>query len=123
MRYLLALVLVGFMAGCAKAPPQLSPAGKSDFYKTQVVHQLDLLRDTAIAANALPTPLLSTDDTRQVVAVHRSLLLTLQSSEAGWVAAVKMGLDQMVEKFKPAQKAVIAPYVAAVKLILDEVTQ
>lgn len=123
-RLLPILVLLAIVSSaCPKAPPSLSPVGKTDFYKTQVVHQLDLLRDTAIAANALPNPLLSTDDTREVVAVHRSLLLTLQASTDGWVPAVKLGLDQINQKLKPPQQVVAAPYIAAIKLILDEVTQ
>jgi hypothetical protein len=121
MRYLLALVLVGFMAGCAKAPPTLSPAGAADFHKTQVVDQLNILRDTVIRANALPNPLISTDDTRVVVKAHRSILVTIQASQAGWQTAVGTALDELGHNLKPQGAAFIAPYVALAKTLLQEI--
>lgn len=118
MRYLLALVLVGFM-GCAKAPPSLSPAGQADFNRTRVVKALDLVRDTAIDAEA--AHVIATDDVRQVVLWHSSAVKVVAVSGTGWKATVTTTLDEALSHTKPVTQSKLAPYVALLKALIAEV--
>ncbi len=106
-------------AGCAKAPPSLSPAGQSDFNKTRVVKALDLVRDTAVDAEA--AHVISTDDTRQVVLWHKSAVNVVAASETGWKATVTSTLDQTVSHLKPETQTKLGPYVALLKALIGEV--
>lgn len=119
MRYLLALVLVGFMAGCAKAPPSLSPTGVADFNKTRVVKALDLVRDTAVDAEA--AHVIATDDARQVVLWHKSAVTVVAASETGWKAIVTTTVDQTVSHLSSAAQSRLGPYIALLKALLQEV--
>jgi hypothetical protein len=106
-------------AGCAKAPPSLSPAGQADFNKTRVVKALDLVRDTAVDAEA--AHVISTDDTRQVVLWHKSAVSVVAGSETGWKGTVTTTLDQVVTHLKPEAQTKLGPYVALLKALIAEV--
>ena len=57
-------VAVQSCASITPAPAGLSAAGVVAFNQTRLVKALDVIRDTAISANAQPKPLISTDETR-----------------------------------------------------------
>src|SRR5678815_1041222 len=120
---LLPLLLVGLLslpsASCTKAPPNLTPAGKAAFQKTQVLKSLDLLRDIAIDAEA--NGVLHTADARKIVSYHRDTVAIMQASDLGWKAAVATGLDVLVKELPPDAGQKIAPYVALLKVVLAEV--
>ncbi len=118
MRYLLALVLVGFMAGCASAPPTLSTAAQGDFNRTRVVKSIDIVRDAAVDAEA--AHVISTDDARQVVIWHKSAVNVVAASSTGWKDALTTTLDEAL-KNRPTLQAKLAPYVALFKALLQEV--
>lgn len=121
---LLSLVLVPALlfTSCAKAPPELSPTGKADFYKTRVVKALDELRDTAIAAEANKPQLLSTADTRIVVEAHQSILRTIQASEdASWNLTAQAAVKEARDRLTAAGKTQLAPYFALALTLLQEV--
>ncbi len=118
MRYLLALVLVGFMAGCASAPPTLSTAAQGDFNRTRVVKSIDIVRDAAVDAEA--AHVISTDDARQVVIWHKSAVNVVAASSTGWKDALTTTLDEAL-KNRPTLQAKMAPYVALFKALLQEV--
>ncbi len=109
--------------GCASAPPNLSPAAQQAWYATRVVKGLDVLRDTAIDANAQTPPLLTTTETRCVVLVHQTALQTMQAKASGWPTAVSTALDGLKRPgcLTPRSVTVLAPYVAIVKTALLEI--
>jgi len=117
----LAILMVVQLIACAKAPPNLSPAGVTAFNQTRVVKGLDLLRDTAVSANAQLPPLVTTDTTRKIVQYHQAALLTIQASADGWKAAVAAGLDGATASLSSVEQQTLAPYIALVKTILQAV--
>jgi hypothetical protein len=124
MRTLIACCCLALsLVSCASAPPSLSAAGASAYKKTQVVKVLDLLRDTAIAANAQTPPLVSTATTRKIVEAHKTALLTIQGSDAGWAAAVGVTLTQLSRdpSFLPAELQRLEPYFSIAAQVIKQV--
>lgn len=120
---LLPLLLIGFLAlpSCAKAPPNLSPAGQAAFQKTRVIKGLDLLRDFAIDAEAAQPQVLTTDATRKIVKGHQAALKILDAAGTGWPNLVSAVLDGVVSELTPADRTKVAPYIGLVKALLQEV--
>lgn len=116
----IAVLLVG-LVGCAKVPPDLTPEATTAFKATQVVKALDLLRDTAITANAQQPPVLDEDTTRKVVTYHQSAVKIIQASPSGWVPAVNQGLDEVVNNLKPGDRALLQPYATLIKTVIQEI--
>ena len=116
-RLILILALAG--SACASAPPLASPVATADFRNTQVIQGLDQLRDIAINANAQNPPLLSTATTRKVVQAHEAALKTIHAMANGWQATVLAGLDGVVVTLTPSEQAILAPYIALVKTIIQ----
>ncbi len=110
-------------ASCAKAPPNLTPQATVAFKGTQAVKALDILRDTAVSANAQNPPLLSEDITRKVVLYHQATVKTIQSSTAGWQSAALTGLTALLDSVPPAQRAVLEPYTVLIRTVIQEVTR
>lgn len=127
MKYLFVLVALTITLGCAescaKAPPNLTPEATAAFNGLQAVRALDLLRDTAIAANAQVPPLIDEATTRKIVLYHQSAVKIVQASPGGWKPAVQTGLDELLKDLSPSSKQTLAPYVALLKSILNEVTR
>lgn len=123
MKKLLVTLLLVSVVGCAKVPPNLTPAATTAFKGTQVVKALDLLRDTAISANAQNPPLLDTDTTRKVVLYHQSSVKIIQASPSGWVPAVNQGLDEVINNLKPGDRELLRPYATLIKTVINEVTR
>lgn len=123
MLRLLPLLLVGFLAlpSCAKAPPNLSPAGAAAFQKTRVIKALDLLRDFAIDGEAATPQIVSTDTTRKIVTAHASILKVMDVAGAGWQQLVSTSLGEVVNNLPAVDRPKVAPYVALVQAILLEV--
>jgi hypothetical protein len=118
---LIAALLVS--SACVKAPPTLTPAGVAAFNGTRVVKALDVLRDSAIAANAQVPPLLSTATTRKVVTYHESALKTIQAAPSGWVPTVQAGLTEVGKDLPPAEQQQLGPYLALVQTLIMEVAK
>lgn len=118
-KYIVLLALAA--ASCTHAPPTLSPAAQVQFNDTRVVKALDLVRDTAIDANAQTPPLFSTSATRVVVTFHRAALQIINASQSGWQAAILQALDglQKNAQLLPAEVQRLAPYVALVKVLIQ----
>jgi len=117
---LLACLLAGGMA-CASAPPNLNPQATQAFYNTRVEHVLNLLRETAVSAHAQTPPMLSTPIFRRVVQYHESSIKIMHAAGSGWQPAVAAGLDELTKDVTPAEKQLLAPYVALARTILQEV--
>ena len=119
----LALLALISQLGCAKAPPHLTPDGQKAFYKTRVIKTIDLARDFAIDGEATTPKVVSTDTARQVVTWHRSTLLTIQASDAGWQAAVDKALTELQANLSESDRAKFAPYIVLARVTLKEVLQ
>ncbi len=123
MKYGCSTLLVALaLAGCAPAPPNLTPTATAAFYKTRVIKALDVVRDTAIDAAATTPPLMTQASANTVVKIHRSALRTIQASAAGWPAAVQTALDEGLKNLPKHDADLVAPYVALVKVLLQGVT-
>lgn len=124
MRHLIALLLLGFviLPACAKAPPTLSPAATRAFNQTRVIQALDIIRDTAIAAEAATPPQMTTATTRKVVTAHQSALRVMDAAGAGWQAAIASSLDELVANVSPTERTILTPYIALAKSVLNAVT-
>jgi len=109
--------------GCAKTPPDLTPEASLAFKGTQAVKALDLLRDTAITANAQNPPLLAEDVTRRIVLYHQSTVKIIQTSPSGWTTIAQTGLDEVMGNLSPPQKSLLAPYASLIRTIIQEVTR
>lgn len=127
-RWLLVLSLLAIVGhagmtayACVHAPATLSPAGQQAFNNTRVIHGLDLLRDTAIAANAQNPPVLSTATTRKIVTYHESALKEINALGSGWKAAVSTGLDEAAKDLPIKESMLLAPYFSLVKALLAEI--
>lgn len=110
------------VSGCAKAPPNLSPAGVAAFNNTRITKGLDLLRDTAIDANAQTPPLISEATAGKVVRYHK-LAITALHDGVGSPSTLKQGLDNLVKDLPPRESALLSPYVTLLKAVIDEVIQ
>lgn len=107
------VVTACFQTSCAgNAPPNLTPQAQTAFRNTQVIKALDLLRDTAVAANALQPPLVSTDTTRKIVTLHASSLKLIDASSTGWALAVAQSLHELQAQLPDAEKSILGPYLS-----------
>lgn len=123
MKRTMLFVVLALCLGCAKAPPNLTPQGAAAFHGTQVIKALDVLRDTAIDANALVPPLVSTDTTRNVVTYHKSAITIIHATPRGWKVAVLTGLNELSTKIPPVEQQQLGPYLALAKTLIQEVGQ
>jgi hypothetical protein len=120
-------VIVGIALGCGgsscatHAPPNLSPEARAAWYGTRVIKALDVLRDTAIAAQAQTPPLLSDAATRVIVETHRSLLETIHALPRGWPATVGTALTDVEGQLAPDDRAIVQPYVDLTRTLLKAV--
>jgi hypothetical protein len=121
MRYLVLLVALSIIPGCAKAPPTSSPQAQTAFRNTQIIKTLDLLRDTAIEANASVPPLVSTSTTRKVVQAHQSILLVMRAAQTGWQNTAIVALDEILKNLPANEATLLAPYVTLAKVAINEV--
>jgi hypothetical protein len=133
---LLVLTTVGCTDGCTKTPPELTPDAAIAFQSTRVVQALDVVRDAAIAANETVPPMVSTDNTRTVVAWHRSAVVVIQAVPSGWKATVRASIytltcepaASMVQppppctpQLAPSAVTRLSPYVNVLLLVINEV--
>jgi hypothetical protein len=123
IRRTLGLLLVIVWSACASAPPTLSLHATQAFNNTRVIKALDIVRDTAISANAQVPPLVGTATTKRIVTYHESALKIIDAAPAGWSTAVQTGLDELVKDLPPPEKQLLAPYVNLVKTVIAEVTK
>lgn len=120
-RFYLPFLIALTLSGCAKTPPNLSPAGVAAFQGTQVIRALDTLRDSAILLNEQVPPIVSTDTTRKVVTYHKFAIATIHSLPAGWKPTVETGLTELQRTLPPPEGARLAPYFTLTQTLLKEV--
>lgn len=118
----LVLIIVALLTvGCAKAPPNLSPAGARDFQNTRVIKTLDLIRDTAQDANAQTPPLVSTNTARTITQWHRSALLIIDATRSGWCVTVKASTAETFKNLDAAAQRLLSPYFSLASTLFNEV--
>lgn len=119
--WFLLLTVAGIASGCvATMRAGYSPEATAAFRNTRVIKGLDLLRDTAIDANAENPPLLSTETTRKVVLFHQSTLKIIAATEDGWVEAAKQSLRELADNVPPNERGLLGPYLGLTKTLLAE---
>lgn len=117
--FLVALLCVsGMGASCnpKQAPPNLTPEAVVAFQNTQILKNLDLVRDMAISAEK--AGLLSRNTTRQVVLWHRASISILHARGAGWQEKIVDGVRAMQSAnsaLTDGEKDVLAPYFGLIK--------
>jgi len=107
--------------GCAKAPPNLTPAAQTAFKQTQIIKALDMIRDTAIAANATVPPLLNVKTTGTVVTWHWATIVVVHSAAQGWQAAALKSLDELGTNLAATDRPHLVPYITLARTLVEEV--
>lgn len=122
MKHLSTILLVVLLAsGCGKTPPNLTPAAVAAFHGTQVIQYLDRVRDAANDAHKTVPPLLDAQVTLKIVNWHQSAITVVHATPAGWQATVTASLDELMKGLNAHDQQVVAPYIAAAKLVIHEV--
>ncbi len=111
------------LPSCAKTPPNLTPQAVVAFHGTQVIHYLDRVRDAANDAHKTTPPLLDAKTTLTIVQWHEATIKVVHEAAAGWQAATLKALDELPKQLSAHDQQVVAPYIAAAKVILQQVTQ
>jgi hypothetical protein len=122
---LILCVVIGIISGaasngCAKATPNLSPEASLAWTNTRVIKGLDLLRNAAVDAEAATPPQLSTATTRRVVLFHQSALRTIEATGHGWRPTIAAALRELPANLPEKERAVLAPYLNLVSILLAE---
>jgi hypothetical protein len=114
---LLALTLV-VAPTCAKAPPNLSPQGVTDWNTLQIGHDLDLIRDIVDAGAKQTVPVFTRDVDVKVATWHKAAVTTLASRADGWKTALMTGLDQLLASLSQTDRDRLTPYALLIKTVL-----
>lgn len=122
------VVTLGLILGCGPKPApdtdpmrNLSAQGKAAYKATRVIKVLDLIMDTAIAAEAQEPKLMSTNSTRKVVEYHNSIVRTISTVPEGWVPVAKAGALELQKNIPAEEFRQIDPYFRLVFMLIDEV--
>ena len=110
-------------AACTPPPPTLSPVAQVAFRTTQVIKALDMIRDTAIAANNTTPPVMTERTTGTVVTWHRSTLIVVNAAQQGWQAATLVSLQQLENQLSGTERSTLVPYITLARTILAEVVR
>lgn len=121
LQTVLIIVLAFAFAGCAPAPPNLTPEAALAFTNTRVIKGLDVLRDAAVDAERAVPQQLSTATTRKVVLFHQSALRTINATGNGWRPVVAQALAEVGQNLPPKERAILAPYFNLIAALLKEV--
>lgn len=108
----LLLVMSLCVTSCAgfTPPPNLNSQGQAAFRNTQAIKVLDLIRDTAIDANAQTPPLVSTTTTRKIVTFHQASIKIIDATTTGWAATVYHNLEDLKKDTANEDKGVLSSY-------------
>ena len=119
------VIAVVVMAGCAKAPPSLSPAGVRIWQANEGVVALGTVQHTAIELNKIQVcdpachPLVSDRNTGIVVDAVADGLKAIQRVPDGWKATAVVVLERIEGRLDAAGKEKLAAYVIAARTVID----
>lgn len=85
----------------------------------EAVKYLDIIRDTAIDAEA--TQVLPLATTEKVVRWHKALVQALDQTPQGWAAVALKGLDSLQGLLSSSERAVLDPYILSARIIYQAV--
>lgn len=120
---LLLITLVTLVAAPAcggNKPPNLTPEASADFTKTRVIQSIDVIFNTAVAANAQNPPLLTTDTVRKIVLAHKAFLVILD--QPNWQSKLISALTQLQNDLSSNEAAIVTPYITLALTILQGVS-
>jgi hypothetical protein len=103
-----------------RAPSGLSQADVARFYGTQIIKDLDLIRDFADDGSKTTPPLVSGKTDAIVAKWHKALVTDIHAAPGGWKALTLTGLDQLKTLVPPNDYARFAPYVALARTLVKE---
>ncbi len=115
------LGICSFIASCQQPPPNLTPAAVVAFRQTEIVKDLDRVRDIAVDAHQTTPPLLTAEVTKEIVTWHQTAIRLVHDRAANWQAAVLQGLDELQRHLSAHDRQLLAPYLVAVRTLLAEV--
>lgn len=102
-----------------RSTANLTAPGVQALHLKEVVKYLDVVRDTAVDAEA--SHLIPTPTTEAVVRWHRAAVTTIGTAPAGWKATVLTGLQQLQASLTPAEHQILDPYLLAAETIIQAV--
>jgi len=128
VRVLILLVALA-CAGCAKAPPNLTPAGVVVWQANEATVILGNVQRTAIGLNGVQRceiprpcePLFSDRNTGIVVDVVTDGLLTLRAVPSGWRATTSEALNRVAMRLDEAGRTKIAGYLQAAREAVEAI--
>ncbi len=123
--WIAALWMLGVLQACAtsnvagRSTVNLTTPGIAALHASEVVKVLDVIRDTAVDAEAVK--LMPTATAKAVVTWHNAALETIKATPNGWKATVLAGLDALLKGLAPAERQILAPYIAAAEMTIKAV--
>lgn len=124
MRYLLCccyVALLLFVACTGNKPPNLSPEATRAWYGTEILHDLDRVRDAAHDAHLTNPPLIDAATDLKIVTWHQQAIAIVHDAKTGWQAALQTTLTALQRDLPAATWRLISPYIALVQNILKGV--
>lgn len=116
----LALIATLTYAACATQPPNLTPPAVRAFYATEVIHDLDRVRDAANDAHNTIPPLVDAKLTLKIVEWHEQAITIVHDAKDGWQAALDASIVALQQDLPPATWQLIGQYVKLVQSIVKE---
>lgn len=133
-RRLDSIILIALLfAGCAKAPPSLTPVSLKVWQANEVVNVIGAVEQAAIAFNGqtvcsadpvpVCSPMLSEQATRIVVSACVFAIRTIQAYPDGWYATGLSAVTQIESNLGAAGQTRMLPYLATVRIVLANLVQ
>lgn len=120
MKALLLILCLSFVACASHIPPNLNPEATRAWYGTEILKNLDRVRDAANDAHNTTPPLVDAPTTLKIVEWHQSAIKIVHDAAVGWREALAASLAALQKNLPAATWQLIQPYVALVQNILKE---
>lgn len=117
----LALTAVLTFGCAANKPPDLNPEATKAWYGTEIIKDLDRVRDVLDDAHHTAPPLIDAKTDLDVVNWHESAITIVHEAKSGWRVALQASLTELQKRLSPGVWSLIDPYVRLVQNILKEV--
>ncbi len=123
MKTVLALCLLLSLApACAsKLPPNLTPDATKAWYATEVIHDLDRVRDVANDAHKTTPPLITAAEALRVVQWHEVAITITHNARTGWQSVLDTSIQELQTVIAPGTWKLLSPYIELVRNILKAV--